>query len=161
MLTDYDYRFCIKASLQVMSEGRQKICYDTFNREYLIYMGLYESDPVKQDLYFQYYEIKWLEQHWINMQTILEKHMEYSKDQRRQMILFFAKNYSEMIDKWKNSGQLSNLIIPNILQELENAIQELLHFSENCDKNMNKLKLMLQKSKKQFEELISQRDESV
>lgn len=156
MLMDFDYRFCVSASLQVMHEERQKICADTLNGEHIIYMGLHELDSNLQALYFQYYVITWLDEHWNNMQKIIENHPEYSLDQQKQITLFFAKNYSEMIDVWQTSGSLSELMIPNLLQVQKDAIQELIQFSEKWESNNNKLRLLLKKHREQFEIKIKQ-----
>lgn len=156
MLIDHDYRFCVKASLQVMHEARQKIYEDMLNKEYIIYTGLHESDANLQDIYFQYYIIIWLDEHWNNMQKIIENHKEYSLDQKRQITLFFAENYSKMIDDWQSSGALSSLMIPDLLQTQKNTLQELIQFSEKWESNSNRLRLMLKKHKEQFELLIKQ-----
>ena len=41
-MKNYDYRFCVKASLQVMKEQRDSIYYDSCNN-HLIYSGLHET----------------------------------------------------------------------------------------------------------------------
>ncbi len=74
MLKNYDYRFCVKASLQVMKEQREKICDDS-RYNHLIYSGLHETNEELQTLYFQYYLIEWLDNHWSKMQEILDSHL--------------------------------------------------------------------------------------
>ena len=53
MLKNYNYRFCVKASLQVMKEQRNRI-YDDSQSNHLIYSGLHETNEELQTLYFQY-----------------------------------------------------------------------------------------------------------
>lgn len=154
MLNDFDYRFCTKASLQVMQIGRQKIYEDMLNREYIIYRGLHELDAKRRLLYFQYYIVIWLEEHWGNMQKILAGHPEYSVDQRKQITLFWAKYYGKMIDDWQVSGVLSKMILPDLLKAQKEGIEELIRFSEEWESRSNKLKLLLAKHKEQFEVLI-------
>ena len=54
MLKNYDYRFCVKASLQVMEEQRKKIYSDSCSN-HSIYSGLHEISGELQNLYFQQY----------------------------------------------------------------------------------------------------------
>lgn len=158
MLKNYDYRFCVKASLQVMKEQRENIYYDSCNN-HLIYSGLHETNEKMQSLYFQYYLIEWLDNHWSRMQEILESHPEYSIDQKKEFTLFYAEYFSNMMTSWASTGILSKLMIPNILQTQKEAIQEMLTFSEKWEQNSNKLKLLLKKHKEQFEYLIKKYEE--
>ena len=146
MLKNYDYRFCVKASLQVMKEQRENIYFDSCNN-HLIYSGLHETNEKLQSLYFQYYLIEWLDSHWSRMQEILESHQEYSIDQKKEFTLFYAEYFSNMMTSWTMTGILSKLMIPNILQTQKEAIQEMLIFSEKWEQNSNKLKLLLKKHK--------------
>ena len=155
MLKNYDYRFCVKASLQVMKELRIKICDDSCNNN-LIYSGLHETNDKLQELYFQYYLIEWLDSHWKYMQDILDNHPEYSNDQKRDFTLFYAEYFSKMLDSWVTEGTLSTIMIPEILQTQKEAVKELIMFSEKWEQNSNKIKLLLKKNKEQFEYVIKQ-----
>lgn len=157
MLINYDYRFCVNASLQVMKEQREQICKDSSEgQNHLIYRGLHEINEKLQNLYFQYYLVEWLNDHWRSMQSILENHPEYSLDQRKSFTLFYAEYFGRMIDSISSSGTLSNLMIPNILQQQKESIEEMLLYSEKWEQNCNKLKLLLIKQREQFERLINQ-----
>ena len=154
MLKNYDFRFCIKASLLVMREQREKI-YNDSHDNHLIYSGLHETNEKIQTLYFQYYLVEWLDSHWNRMQEILESHPEYSIDQKRNFTLFYAEYFSKMMTSWVTTGILSKMIIPDILQTQKEIIQEMITFSEKWEQSSNKLKLLLKKHKEQFESLIS------
>lgn len=158
MLKNYDYRFCVKASLQVMKEQRENIYYDSCNN-YLIYSGLHETNEELQSLYFQYYLIEWLDNHWNRMQKILESHPEYSIDQRREFTLFYAEYFSKIMTSWATTGVLSKMMIPDVLQTQKETIQEMIDFSEKWEQNSNTLKLLLKKHKEQFEHLIKKYEE--
>lgn len=158
MLKSYDYRFCVKASLQVMKEQREKICDDSHSN-HLIYSGLHETNEKLQTLYYQYYLIKWLDNHWSRMQKILESHPEFSIDQKREFTLFYAEYFSKMMTSWATSGILSKMMIPDILQTQKETIQEMIDFSEKWEQNSNKLRLLLIKHKEQFEYLIKRYEE--
>lgn len=155
MLKNYNYHFCVKASLQVMKEQRNRI-YDDSQSNHLIYSGLHETNEELQTLYFQYYLVEWLDNHWSRMQEILENHSEYSLDQKREFTLFYAEYFSRMMNSWVTTGVLSKMMIPDILQTQKETIQEMLTFSEKWEQNSNKLKLLLKKHKEQFEYLIKQ-----
>ncbi len=158
MLKNYDYRFCVKASLQVMKEQREKI-YDDSCNNYYIYSGLHEMNEELRSLYFQYYLIEWLDNHWSRMQEILESHPEYSTDQKKEFTLFYAEYFSNIMTSWTTTGILSKLMIPDILQTQKKTIQEMITFSEKWEQNSNKLKLLLKKHKEQFECLIKKYEE--
>lgn len=158
MLKNYNYRFCVKASLQVMKEQRKKI-YDDSQSNHLIYSGLHETNEELQTLYFQYYLVEWLDSHWSRMQEILDNHPEYSIDQRREFTLFYAEYFSRMMNSWMTTGVLSKMIIPDILQMQKETIQEMITLSEKWEQNSNKLKLLLKKHKEQFEYLIKKYEE--
>ena len=158
MLKNYDYRFCVKASLQVMREQREKICVDSHSN-YCIYNGLHETNEKLQELYFQYYLIEWLNNHWSRMQEILDNHPEYSIDQKKQFTLFYAQYFGKMMTLWAATDSLSKTMIPDVLQTQKEAIQELITFSEKWEENSNKLRLLLKKQKEQFEYLVRRYEE--
>lgn len=155
----YDYRFCVKASLQVMKEQRNMICKDSASGKIQIYKGLHETDSKRRELFFQYYLIEWLEAHWNGMQKILSDHPEYTKDQKKEFTLFYAEYFKQMLDSWVTSGALSKLVIPELLKALKSSVQELIQFSDKWEQNSQKLKLLLIKHREQFEKVISQCDE--
>ncbi len=157
MLNNYDYRFCVKASLQVMREQREKIYADSCGN-HLIYSGLHETNEKLQTLYFQYYLTEWLDNHWGRMQDILDSHPEYTIDQKRDFTLFYAEYFSKMLDSCVTSGVLSKMMIPDILQSQKETVRELIMFSDKWEQNSNKLKLLLKKHKEQFEYLISREE---
>lgn len=138
-----------------MKEQRNRI-YDDSQSNHLIYSGLHETNEELQTLYFQYYLVEWLDNHWSRMQEILENHSEYSIDQKREFTLFYAEYFSKMMNSWVTTGVLSKMMIPDILQTQKETIQEMITFSEKWEQNSNKLKLLLKKHKEQFEYLIKQ-----
>lgn len=149
-----NYRFSVNASLQVMKAQREKICNDCFSGDYWIYRGLYETDDETQKLHFQYYLLKWLDDHWNEMQTILASHNEYSIDQKKEITLFFAQYFSKMIDVISKSGIMSTLMIPELLQVQKESIQTLLQYEEKWEDNSNQIRLLLSKQKTMFKRML-------
>lgn len=88
MFQEDNYRFCTKLSLQIMREQRQRMRLDCMEKNTDLYMALHEPDPCVRNLRFQYYVVRWLDEHWSALRRLLEKHPEYTIDQRKQITLF-------------------------------------------------------------------------
>jgi len=158
MLINYDYRFCVRASLQVMKDRRSQLCKDTLQYHHIVYNGLHDSKPEVQKLYFQYYLVQWFDSHWDYMQEILNQHKEYTRDQRKQMILFFAEYFSEILNNYDNSGVMAKLMIPNLLQVQKETLKEMLALNEKWMENSSKLKVEIKKHDEEFKRLIDELD---
>lgn len=159
MMFDNDYRFSVNASLQIMRESRQRLVDDTLNKNNIIYQGLHDMDTSRQKLYFQYYITEWLLKHWNDLQDILNRHKEYTVDQKKQIVLFFAEKYGDMIDRCQNSGVMAKLAIPKMLEEQKGALREMLSYSDRWEAKSNELRLMIKKNKEQFEHLLKNKED--
>ena len=105
MRYEEDYRFCVTAALQIMQQQRKKLYQDCVEYEPTIYSGLHSSDSKSvRHLYFQSYFIEWISLHWESMIEILNRHDEYTVDQRKEMALFFAKYFSDLISECSSNG---------------------------------------------------------
>lgn len=158
MFEKNDYRFCIKASLQVMKKQRTDIYENSINN-YYVRRGLYEKDEKRQMLCFQSYSLEWLGNHWVCLRDIFDNHLEYSTDQKRDFALFYAEFFSKFLDLWRTTGALSKLAIPDILQTLKNAVEELIMCSDKWEEKSKKLELLIMGNEAKFEHLLSQDEE--
>lgn len=158
MVYDQSYKIAVKASLQVLSEQRKKICNDCISKQGDIFMGLYEPSQEERKLYYQKYTIHWLDDHWEGMMALLEKYsFNLSSDERKELLGFFAHYFSEYMVSVKNQSIYADLAVRDILRVKEEHINGLLNLAGNCDVHLNELKLDLKKHdaffKKRIEEL--------
>lgn len=161
MFRQEDYRFCVKAALQIMQEQRKKLYDDCVHYEPTIYSGLHtsESDSVRS-LYFQAYLVEWLNMHWEAMFEILKRHNEYTVNQRKEITLFFAEYFSEFISECSEKGLMSKLAIPELLKAQKNQLNEMILFSNKWEQNNNRLRVQMKKGKEQYLKLIQEAEEN-
>lgn len=152
-----DYRFCVKASLQILQKEREKLCCDSVEHNPMIYSGLheFESETLRK-LYFQAYLVEWIDSHWETMDEVLERHREYSVNERRCMSVFFAEYFSQLISDCDNSGLLSKLAIPGLLKTKRKALGNMIETSDKWQENSARLKAERKKHKEQFAKLIEE-----
>ncbi len=158
MFHEKDYRFCVKASLQILQEEREKLCYDSIQHNPMIYSGLheFESDS-KRKLYFQAYLIEWIDNHWNDMADIMERHKgEYTIDERKFITVFFADYLSRLIDECNDKGTLSKLAVPEMLKAKRKALLNMAEMSDKWQENSDRLKAEKKKHKEQFARLLAE-----
>ena len=158
MFQDKDYRFCVKAALQILHKEREELCYDSIQHNPMIYSGLheFESDS-KRQLYFQAYLIEWIDDHWNDMTDILEEHKkEFTVNENRQMAVFFAEYLSRLVDECADKGTLSKLAIPDLLKAKRKSLIDMAEMAEHWQENSDKLKAEKKKHKEQFARLLEQ-----
>jgi len=158
MLVNNDYRFTVKASLQIMREQREKLCSDCLDTGSGIYEGLHELKPENRCLYFQSYLTEWLDSHWECLDSVLGRHPEYTKDQQKQIILFFAEYFSKFLDDYDSSGIMSKLIIPDLLKAEQETLKDMIAINSKWEENLRKLKIEIKKHEEEFRKLISELD---
>ena len=161
MFRQEDYRFCVKAALQIMREQRKKLYDDCMQYEPTIYSGLHtsESDSVRS-LYFQAYFVEWLNMHWETMFEILKRHNEYTINQRKEMTLFFAEYLSAFISECSEKGLMSRLAIPELLKAQKNQLNEMILFSSKWEQSSNRIHVQMKKGKEQYLKLIQEAEEN-
>lgn len=152
---EYDYRFCVNASLQVLQEERKKICLDTICYQPTIYQGLheFESDSLRK-LYFQTYLVEWVYDHWNMVSKLLGNHREFSKDEQKSMAVFFAEYFSQYIDMCSQQGVLSKLAMPIMLESTQKILYDMIECSENWQENIDRLKADQKRYREEFRRLI-------
>ncbi|MDE6034797.1 MAG: hypothetical protein K2G36_02690 [Ruminococcus sp.] len=155
MFREENYRFCVNSALQIMQEQRKKLFNDCIHSDPTIYNGLHSSEsPALCRLYFQAYFVEWVGMHWETMFEILKRHSEYSAEQRRKMILFFAEYLSELISECSQKGLLANLAVPELLKVQKKQLKEMIQFSGKWEHNSNKLRVQMKKGHEQYMKLI-------
>lgn len=156
----YDEKFALKLSLQVMSEMRNNLINDTLNIEPKLHYGLHKSNsPNVRDLYIERYLVSWLSNHWTELDEILRKHNEYSKDSRKYMTIYFSKFFADFINISRDDVYLSNLAIPMLLQQKLNALDEMKLLSDKWEEISNKLKLDIIKNDEEYNRLLKECEE--
>lgn len=149
-------KFSMMASLQILREQREGLYYDT-GYDVNIQSGLYDKASSVRALYFQSYLVDWIGAHWQKLQDILDAHEEYSKDERRSITLFFAEYLSEFISKCYSNGTLAKLIMPEMLRNEKNILEEMLNISGEWEENCEKLKLEIKRNKMKFKKMIEEK----
>jgi hypothetical protein len=97
--------------------------------------------------------VKWLNHHW----EIFDANITSSglkENDRKIMLLFFAEYFSDMIKECGSEGLLSKLIIPKLLENKIQVLNELINSAEEFRFAMNKLKLDNKKHDEQFNAFI-------
>lgn len=162
MTGEKDYRFCVNAALQIMQNQRKRLYDDCVQYEPTIYNGLHTSDSISvRNLYFQSYFVEWLNMHWESMFEILDRHTEYSIDQRKEMTLFFAEYFSDFLSVCEGKGTLSKFAVPELLKVQKKQLKEMLLSSDKWEQNSNRLRVQMKKSKEEYQKLIQEAEEEL
>ncbi len=154
LLLKRDYKFCVRMSIQILQEQRQKLTEDSINLQAGIGLGLHMSDENQsfvQDLYFQQYCVSWMNQHWERMHIILDRYGKYTLEQRRDITIFFAEYFKAIFVDY---GQVTPFLIPNLLEIKKEAIDNLLKYTDKWEQNSNGLRRDLLKHKEQYQKMI-------
>lgn len=77
-------------------------------------------------------------------------------NQRKEMALFFAKYFSDLISECSENGLLSKLAIPELLKVQKRQLKEMILSSEKWEKNTNQLRVQMKKGKEQYQKLIQE-----
>lgn len=154
---DSDYRFEVKLALQVFKSKRKKLSEDSLNYNPDLYFGLHESEKVAaRNVYFQYYETIWLSEHWNDMTELLESHTELRKNEKKQMTIFFSEYFSGLISGCSERGEMSKIIIPELLEIQKEQLHKLIEYSEKWEEISNIMKLQTKKNKEKFKKIIDE-----
>lgn len=155
MFNEDNYRFCIRLSLQIMRDQRERICQDSIQKDVDLYTALHEMNSHVRNLRFQYYIVKWFDGHWSSLQSFLEHHQEYTVDQKKQITLFFAKKFAGLLDKLSKSKTMADLGIPDLLKVRRDILREMIKITEKWEKNSKELRLQMKKHEEQYRVLIA------
>ena len=146
-----DYKYKIKAALQVFRNKRTALYDDTIKIKPDLFLGLHESQhQAEREVYIQYYETIWLSEHWNDFAEILESNRDLRDWDKKELTVFFSEHFSRLIDSCTESGLMSKLAIPDLLDIQKQQLRELITYSEKWEENSNVLKLQTKKSKESF-----------
>lgn len=164
VMKERDYRFCVKMSLQVLAEQRKQLMVDSTSINSTIRTGLHKSgehESAIRHLYFEKYSIQWLDEHWAKMHQILDRHCtEYSKQQQKDMTLFFAEYFGELFSTcFKHTPVFMKSVMPELLKQKSEILQMLIKSNEKWDQNSNALLADIEKHKEQYRLLIQKAEQ--
>ncbi|MDE6708163.1 MAG: hypothetical protein K2K06_09040, partial [Oscillospiraceae bacterium] len=145
MLKDNNYRFEVKASLQIMREQRNALCSSSLDTGSKIYLGLHELKSEIRSLYFQYYLTEWFDAHWSTLESVLDRHLEYTKDQQKLVKLFFAEFFVKFLENYDSSGIMAKIMIPDLLKSELETLKDLIELDGKFEDNYNKIKIEIKK----------------
>ena len=154
MWIEQDYKDCVRVSLQVMQILRYKIYKDSKEHYSVIYNGLHEygSENVR-NLYFQAYEMEWLDSHWDVLTDLLKKHRE-DKDAQQNVTLFFAEYFSDLMYEIDIESPLAKVAMREFIAAQRKIIEQMIMFSDKWEERSNQLKVNLKKHKEHYKRLI-------
>ena len=160
MLRDTNYRFCVKASLQILRKGREKLCNDSIQHNPTIYSGLHEfQSETKKSLYFQAYLVEWIDNHWNDMTDLIQaRKRDFNIDERKSMALFFSEYFSQLIKECENKGTLSKLAIHDLLKAKRRSLLKMAEMADAWQENYDKLEAEKKKHKEQFARMLAEAD---
>lgn len=154
-----DYRYCIKVSLAILEELRNKLTDDSIHLAPDIRTALHKSGDNQRsvrDLYFLRYCVSWLDSHWKLVQRKLNEDTKHSIDEKRKMIQLFAEHFKDLLGKCLNTEIFFAEIIPSILETQNAAIDEMLKSAEKNDENFRRLYSEMAKHEEWFERKIKE-----
>ena len=151
-----NYRTCVLLALRIMQEQREKMVKDSKEHYSVIYNGLHEPESEQvRALYFQEYEMEWLDSHW-NMLTefLKQRKNDYTKREQKEMTLFFAEYFSSLLSEMEHMSGAAKLAIPELIRTNQKAIEQMIMFSDEWEERSNQLKVNLKKRKEHFKQLV-------
>lgn len=156
MWIEQNYKNCVSFSLRVMRELRYKIYKDSKEHYSVIYNGLHESESDNvRDLYFQTYEMEWLDSHWDVLTDLLNRHKnDYKKSAQQDITLFFAEYFSAFMTELDDADPLAKVAMRELLKKQKTVIEQMIMYSDNWEEKNNQLKVNLKKHKEHFKKLI-------
>lgn len=147
-------KFAIKTALQILKEQRNKICNDSLNAGYDIYMGLHKT-KYERMLHFDKYVIVWLDEHWNSFCEICDKNeFNFSEYQRSEVTTNFAKNYLDMLVKVEQQSFSNGELASKCLKVQKQYLDELLNITIKNQRNIENLKLEARRHEYWFEKEI-------
>lgn len=156
MWIDRNYRNCVRLSLQIMQEQRRKLIKDSEEHYSIIYSGLHESCSAStRVLYFQAYEMEWLDNHWNALTEFLrQRKNDYTKREQKEITLFFAEHFSALMSEIENVSGMAKMALPELIRSNQKAIEQMIAISDNWEERSNQLKVNLKKHKEHFKGII-------
>ena len=153
MNKDYPYRLLLK----IAEECREELIQDTLTKTSPdLYDALYSNInskifPVKMELY----ELLWLELHWTKLSEAIEQ-QELTFSEKENIVLLFSEWYLKFISEWQYTTLDSILI-----KERKKILKALIWTNNEWDKNIKRMKVSFEQSKKELNIKISELEGSV
>lgn len=154
MKMEEDYRGGVSISLQVMKDLRHKIYKDSIEHYSGIYNGLHEfaSDNTR-NLYFQAYEMEWLDSHWDKLARLLQKNG-YGKAEQRDLTLFFSERFSVFLTEMEDSSSPAKGAMRDLIVAQKEIIEQMIDYADKWEEQSNRLRVGIKKHREHFKRLI-------
>lgn len=157
MLFESDYRFCINNAIRTMKEQREKLYDDCINYNPDIYIGLhtFENTPLSR-LYYEKYISSWINGHWEKVNNILENNKSYPISKKKEILLFFAEYFANLMNVDEYSCVLAKSSLPELLEQKRSQLNEMIRFNDNWENNNKTLLVQMKKSDEQYAKMIKE-----
>ena len=162
MWMERNYKDCVRISLYVMKELRNKICTDSEKHYSVIYNGLHESESENvRNLYFQAYEMEWLDSHWDVLTDLLKQYRKQcGKGQEQEVTVFFAEYFSSILSEIDTHSGIKKAAMREIITAQKEAIEQMIKYADHWEEHRNQLKVNLKKHKEYYRRLIERFSET-
>jgi len=156
MWREKDYKDCVRISLYVMKELRNKICEDSEKHYSVIYNGLHESESKNvRNLFFQAYEMEWFDSHWDVLTDLLKQYRKQcGKRQEQEITLFFAEYFSSILSEIGTDSGFEKVAMREVIATQKETIRQMIKCADNWEEHSNQLKVNLKKHKEHYKRLI-------
>ncbi len=148
MIYDYPYLEFIR----VAKECRNILIEDTLNSDSPdLYDALCSSSQSQiYHIKLELYEIQWIELHWLKISETIQNRS-CSLTERKELISMFAKWYRDFVSNWDYTE-----FDATIFDERMNILKALISVNNEWEKNLKRMKVSFEKSKKILNEKIKE-----
>lgn len=156
MKIEQDYKTCVRFSLRVMQELRDKVYKDSMEHYSVIYNGLHEPESNNvRELYFQAYEMEWLDNHWETLARMLKQYnSEYKRGEQKDITLFFAEYFSKFMSELSTDSLYAKMAMRDLIAAQKKVIEQMISYADRWEERNNQLRVNLKKHKEHFKILI-------
>lgn len=144
------------AFMEVLRMGRNQLIEDTAEGcSEDLYDALYcKADTDIYNVKMELYELLWIEGHWNRLINRLEEKEGIEKE-KKEIISLFANWFKSFVNNW-NYSELDILIF----EEKMNILRSLISVNNEWEKNIKKMKVSFEKSKKQMKTRIKELEDT-
>lgn len=146
------------AFMKILEKGREKMVYDTMQScSPTLYDALYSmEDSESFELKMELYELEWIEYHW---KLVIEKlnKKKLLDTEKRELLSIFAAWLKDLFSLDDNSTAFDVLII----EEKMNILKSMISLNSEWERNIKKMKVSFEKSKRQLDMRIKEIERSI
>lgn len=150
-----EYKICVKTNLNVLRNQRYKLCNLTIMKNPKVYCGLREKSASTRKVYYQLVIVEWLDEHWEELDKVLNEKKNITNEDKKATIKLFAKEFLKFFENdYRYMGVLQEENIKEMLKVWKENMDQLIDVADNCDYNMWELKAMRKKHEEQFRDML-------